>query len=701
MEVIRTTINRIALLVAVTLVVLTSAVVSRTQTLSPTLKPDLKRAFSSVQDRSAMRRRPGGYVARGANGSAKQLRSSLSHLAQASSRSGSIARILPNDANLPALSGILPGTNLSRVLHTSQLSLSSSAGTNEQYVDRTFNLVADERTTFDSTGGSFDMAVGVSGARYEVYSATLNNTLVGVLVVAVDTNGDFQMDTASTFELERDFQLPSAAAVVTGVSNTGREFVIVCSSGYYNSADPNDPNNEASPGVLLLVRDPNTGGFDNSLTRQLVTVGDNRLYNANGLTLLPNNELLIADFHSNELRIVRDTNGDGMPDTLDPAPYYSYRFSDDAPLDVAANSRGVVFSHSEGNDSLMLALYDDNKDGFGDVDEVVVAGLSLDNNLFLHGLTVDRVGNVYVIEDASGPTDGANGGTPRIIAFPDGNMNGFLEDGAVFAASDSANLALTGLALGALPPNPIEHAQTFVRQHYLDFLNREPDPGGLAYWTGNITECGNNVLCVIARRTGVSASFFIEQEFQNTGSFVYRLYKAGLGRPPEYTEFVPDRSQLDVLNLEPSKQAFALSFVQRNAFAQKYAANTTAESFVDALLATIQQSSYVNLGSQRAALIGKYGTGSSLNQSRAFVLRDAVDSVAFTTAEYNPSFVLMQYFGYLGRNPDQGGYDFWLNVLNNREPNNYRGMVCSFITSREYQERFGLRLSRSNSDCSE
>ena len=130
-------------------------------------------------------------------------------------------------------------------------------------------------------------------------------------------------------------------------------------------------------------------------------VGDNQLYNANALALLPNNDLLIADFHSDELRIIRDTDGDGIPDQLSAAPYYSYRFSDDAPLDIAVNSRGVVFSHSAGNDAVMLAIYDDNADGRGDRDEVVVAGLSIDDNLFLHGMTVDRVGNVYVIEDAS------------------------------------------------------------------------------------------------------------------------------------------------------------------------------------------------------------------------------------------------------------------------------------------------------------
>jgi hypothetical protein len=39
------------------------------------------------------------------------------------------------------------------------------------------------------------------------------------------------------------------------------------------------------------------------------------------------------------------------------------------------------------------------------------------------------------------------------------------------------------------PPclNPIDCAEFFVRQHYLDFLSREPDPTGLAFWTNEIT----------------------------------------------------------------------------------------------------------------------------------------------------------------------------------------------------------------------
>ena len=64
----------------------------------------------------------------------------------------------------------------------------------------------------------------------------------------------------------------------------------------------------------------------------------------------------------------------------------------------------------------------------------------------------------------------------------------------------------------------------------------------------------------------------------------------------------------------------------------------------------------------------------------------------------------MQYFGYLRRDPDQGGYDFWLNILKNKLSNDssgYRAMVCAFLTSTEYQLRFGTSITRTNQDCSQ
>ena len=115
-------------------------------------------------------------------------------------------------------------------------------------------------------------------------------------------------------------------------------------------------------------------------------------------------------------------------------------------------------------------------------------------------------------------------------------------------------------------PNPIDCNEFFVRQHYQDFLNREPDAGGLAYWTNRITECGSDARCIHERRIGVSAAFFIELEFQDTGYYVYRFYKASFGRQPNYAEFTADRGKvIGGSDLEANKQAFADEWVQRRA----------------------------------------------------------------------------------------------------------------------------------------
>jgi hypothetical protein len=247
----------------------------------------------------------------------------------------------------------------------------------------------------------------------------------------------------------------------------------------------------------------------------------------------------------------------------------------------------------------------------------------------------------------------------------------------------------------------IDDADFFVYEQYIDFLSRFPDQGGLDYWTNQISSCGGDAQCVYSRRVGVSAAFFIEAEFQRTGSFVYRFFKGSLGRQPVYSEFNTDRRQVvEGPTLEQTKQAYALAFVQRAEFLNKYNGQTSADSFVNAVIATVQQSSGIDLNSVRNNMISQYNSGGSdLNLSRARALRVAVDAQAFTSAEFNPAFVLMQYFGYLRRDPDQGGYNFWLDVLNNREVNNYRGMVCAFITSAEYQLRFGSAVTKNDHGC--
>jgi len=83
-------------------------------------------------------------------------------------------------------------------------------------------------------------------------------------------------------------------------------------------------------------------------------------------------------------------------------------------------------------------------------------------------------------------------------------------------------------------------------------------------------------------------------------------------------------------------------------------------------------------------------------KTRAQVLRAVAEDPDLNSAEFNRAFVLMQYFGYLRRNPndpqdtDYTGYDFWLTKLNQFNGNFQNAeMVKAFLSSSEYRQRFG------------
>ena len=74
--------------------------------------------------------------------------------------------------------------------------------------------------------------------------------------------------------------------------------------------------------------------------------------------------------------------------------------------------------------------------------------------------------------------------------------------------------------------------------------------------------------------------------------------------------------------------------------------------------------------------------------TRAQVLRAIVQSDEVTNAEAVNAFVASQYYGYLRRTPDAGGFDGWVSYLKNN-PNDFRTMVNGFVNSVEYKLRFG------------
>ena len=263
----------------------------------------------------------------------------------------------------------------------------------------------------------------------------------------------------------------------------------------------------------------------------------------------------------------------------------------------------------------------------------------------------------------------------------------------------------------SLGPNPIDDAQTFVAQNYRDFLNREPDTSGLAFWSNQINSCGSDVSCVEAKRTSVSAAFYLSMEFQQSGYLVYRFYKAAYGNlpsvpvPVRFSDFLPDDQAIGqsvVVNqsgwetvLENNKQMFATGFVQRPRFASAYPASLSPEVFVDALFAN---AGVTPTSIDRAAAITEFGSASTTSDSsaRARALRRVAENSALIQKESNRAFVLTEYFGYLRRNPNDApdtnfdGYDFWLNKLNQFKGDFVQAeMVKAFIDSSEYRRRFG------------
>jgi hypothetical protein len=269
-------------------------------------------------------------------------------------------------------------------------------------------------------------------------------------------------------------------------------------------------------------------------------------------------------------------------------------------------------------------------------------------------------------------------------------------------------------------PNPIDTSSFFVRQHYIDFLNREPDASGLNFWINQIESCGADANCREIKRINVSAAFFLSIEFQDTGYFVYRAYKAAYGDATgnsstggahtlsvpviKLNEFLPDTQRIGQgvvvgqgnwqQQIDANKTAFTDEFVQRARFLTDFPLSMTPMQFVDQLNQRAATAGVMPLSSSERTNLINALTGATM--TRGQVLRAVAENQALAAAEKNRAFVLMQFFGYLRRNPndpqdtDYAGYEFWLGKLNQFNGNFVNAeMVKAFIVSVEYRARFG------------
>lgn len=290
------------------------------------------------------------------------------------------------------------------------------------------------------------------------------------------------------------------------------------------------------------------------------------------------------------------------------------------------------------------------------------------------------------------------------------NLSNATGNNVGLAAPSSATVTINDSTPAA--PNAIDDTATFVRQHYRDFLNREADPAGLAFWVNEIDNCTPKPQCTEVKQINTSAAFFLSIEFQSTGILVRSFYVAALNRPatdgmPEFTEFLRDTQALQrgvivdpnssgwQVILNQNVDAFMKDFVMRPEFVGLYPTTDTPTQYVDKLYLHAQ---ITPTTAERMKALSEFGTATTASDpaARGRALLDITQNTEFQTREMNRAFVQMQYFGYLRRNPndapdvDFSGYNFWLNKLNQFNGNFVDAeMVKAFITSAEFRHRFG------------
>lgn len=351
-------------------------------------------------------------------------------------------------------------------------------------------------------------------------------------------------------------------------------------------------------------------------------------------------------------------------------------------------------------------------------------------------LTVTRGGNVlsassvdYFTSDASGSTPCQNNLSPTAsgrcdyapvagtLRFAPGEQSKTIEipliDDGYVEQIESFNLTLSnpqGARLDAFataviriidgdafPPtqNPIDDQGFFIREQYIDFLGRVPDPTGFLFWMQRMNNCPAGQIC---DRVDTSMRFFQSDEFHARGFFIYRLYDAVLGRLPSYTEFMADVGRLNGFQTPEeqrlNKDEFLRAFVTRSEFKARYGLYLNSDS-----TSAIEPTAFVNALSSvagvtlanRQTLINNLQSGARTPAQTVEDFIQAPEISGVGTRIYDRGFITMQYFGYLKREPDTGGFNFWVGQLigpNAPHRGDYRFMVGGFLQSDEYRFRF-------------
>jgi hypothetical protein len=258
------------------------------------------------------------------------------------------------------------------------------------------------------------------------------------------------------------------------------------------------------------------------------------------------------------------------------------------------------------------------------------------------------------------------------LSNPQGAGLGSVETATITITDDDNQLALQ---------NPIDDLDFFIRQQYIDFLGREPDAAGFQFWKARMTNnCPAGQQC---DRIDTALRFFGSDEFKERGYFVYVFYHASLGRRPTYAEWIVDVSKLNgsktIAEQQAARDAFIQEFTNRQEFMNLYNGSQTGDAFVNALI----QKSGVTPASKQT-LIDNYAAVGRTSTLKAFL-----ETAEVQAAFLDRGFVTMLYFGFLRRDAEAGGFDFWMQKLNETN-HDYRFLVGGFLQSDEERFRFAL-----------
>jgi hypothetical protein len=310
------------------------------------------------------------------------------------------------------------------------------------------------------------------------------------------------------------------------------------------------------------------------------------------------------------------------------------------------------------------------------------------------------------------------------------NQDSFVEGPEVFTINLSNPTSGSALATPSSPTitisdspppaaNTSDDTSAFVRQQYHDFLNREPDAAGLAFWIDNINKCNDPARrpagqtlaqCIEMQRINTSAAFLLSIEFLQSGGLVRDFYVAAVDRPstnnmPGFIEFERDTQSVQrgvtvgqgswQASLDANRLAFMNQFVMRAEFVGLYPTTDTPTQYVDKLIA---HAAVTLTSAERSAAINEFGAAITASDpaARGRALLRVTQSTAFQQREFNRAFVHLQYFGYLRRDPNAApdtnfnGYNFWVSKLNAFGGNYITSeMIKAFLSSIEYRQRFG------------